>query len=190
MIEDPLEDLGERLLNCDPIDRQLSQKYRKEISALLHRELNPIGRWLQFLVGIVFTLVGSLGLVITPHSTTPPDPSLRRAGMVACSFMAVWGVALLICAIRRLNPNRYQFLWFNLGTLFMVGLAAVLLTGSWQTTDRTLDLQLAHLAFVLLGILALSTTVHFIQYYHKRTHLKLLELEYHLANLASKLELK
>ncbi|MGE5611246.1 MAG: hypothetical protein ACM359_18500 [Bacillota bacterium] len=188
MIEDPLEELGKRLLSYESSDAQFGEKYRREISTLLRRELNPIGRWVQFLAGTVFVLVGLFGIVVAPHMTNPPQPVVRWAGLVGCSYMAVWGVAMLICAIWCLNPNRYQVLWFSLGTLSMVAMAAVLLNGSWQAEDTMLREQLTHGAFALLGILGVSTIVYFLEYYHKQTQLKLLELEYRLAGLAAKME--
>ncbi|HEX2972236.1 MAG TPA: hypothetical protein VHP11_07875 [Tepidisphaeraceae bacterium] len=187
MMKDPLQDLGERLLSYEPADTQFGEKYRKEISALLRREF-PVGRRrAQILCGVVFVLVGLFGVVVLPWMASPPPLFSWWPVFVSCGFMGIVGAAMLGGAIRRTNVFGQQAVWFGFGMLFMVAQGVILLNGSWRAEDAMVRGQLAQGAFVLLAILGVSTIVYFIEYYHKRTQLKLLELEYRLAELTAKI---
>jgi len=73
-----------------------------------------------------------------------------------------------------------------LGLLILVTLAAGFLPGAWQVEDIRLRWQLTEVGFLLLGFLGVGKAMHFMEDLHKRTELRLLDLEYRLADLAAK----
>ncbi len=188
MIEDPVQQLGNRLLTYEPTDAELGERYRQEISAMLHRGPGIGRRWIQIGCSIVILLMGAtmpLVPLFAPDKSMPL--ALRLGTLLGGAYMCIIGTLTLVCAIRRIDPRRYRAFWFGMGILIMVVLAVGLLYASWQVDDARSRWQLTEVAFVLLGLVAVTTVLHFVEDHSKRTELKLLELEYRLADLATRL---
>lgn len=189
MIENPLEELSKRLMSYEPTDAELGERYRKEIAMMLHRGRGNVRRWMQVVNGIIFILIGSLGMLIpvVPWMERRPVPPFAHWLMVSGGcYMGIMGVVFLICGIRDIDPRRYRTLWFGMGMLFTSLLAAVLLNESWQSQDATSRWQLTEVAFIMLGLVGVTMIIHFMEDYFKRTDLRLLELEYRLADMAAR----
>ena len=189
MIKDPVQDLGSRLLNCEPTDAQLAERYRKEISAMLFRG-SGIGPRVQIVCGlglILMALAYAIMMVLSAEQGALL-PVMRLSVILAAVYMCIGGTGAVVCAIRRVDARRYRTLWFGVGLLFGVMLAAGFLRESWRVEDAQLRWQLTEAAFVLLGLLGVGTVMHLMEVFHKRTELRLLDLEYRLADLAAKIQ--
>jgi hypothetical protein len=101
--------------------------------------------------------------------------------------MGLAGVAFMVWGIRGINPQRYRTIGNAFGFAVTFAMGAVLLHGAWQIEDLQSRGQLTQAAFIVLGIAGVGIIISIIEGHHRQTRLKLLELEYRLADLANKI---
>jgi len=183
MIEDPVQNLGSRLLGCEPTDAQLAERYRKEISAMLFRGPGIRPR-MQIACGLVIILIAVAAAII---ALCAEEEVVRFVVFPGAVYMCFAGTVAVVCAIRRVDARRYRRMWFVTGMSWIVTLATGCLLGAWQVEDARLRWQLTEAAFVLLGFLGVGAVVEAMENLHKRTELKLVDLEYRIADLAAKI---
>jgi hypothetical protein len=177
----------DRLLKMEQASPALKEQYTKEIQAMLEKQLTGIRRWAWLasgLLGIVFTLLfGTLAIVIPAEF-----PWWGRLGFAAGALFGIGWLVLGIKVFRRGSENlKLDSAAVGMGwglTLFMVTVAMV-----WAPDNlagvRSILIGLVFVVFSVVGLLQ-----HWIEKSELKTHEKLLQIEYRLAELAEIVEQK
>jgi hypothetical protein len=180
MIEDPLNELGQRLLAYEPADPTLNERYRREVDRMLGRSLRP-RRWRPAFVAIFLSLMGVLGLVAALRVDANGLGFLRWPMILYGACMLIGGA--LAWSIERGSRPRRSEAWTALFLLPSVAFAVAFLNAAWWKEDPVLRGQLTLAGQVMLGVLGVSVIVTFVEHYFRRVQMKLLEIEYRVADL-------
>ena len=179
-------EFSERLLKSEQVTPSLKEKYSKEIQAMIEKKITGVQRfvWLASAIGgLAFAvLFGTLAVIL------PADFPWGGRAIFALGLLFGLGWAFLgIKIFRHGSINLKTDTWAAAGMAW--GLPVIIVTFCMVSApDNIVGLRmiLSGLVFLVMGALFL------IQYYIERSELKtrekLLEIEFHLAELAESLK--
>lgn len=176
----------DQLLKADRTAPELDEKYRKELTAMLEKELS-LARKLVFTVVAVAALVS--GCVCAFLAAT--EPELPLAARAALAVGSVFAVAWLFTMIAVLRRGKLQLKTDSRRIAVMVWTFSVLTMVLWlylgmSSTDPLRGIQIILYGLTFLIGAAVYWLSHMVERNELSTREKLLELELRLAELAEK----
>jgi cation transport ATPase len=176
------EDLRERLLNAEHVTPSLKQRYEQEIQAMLERKLTGAARWVWFVTAIA-SLVFAVWFLTLAVTLPRAFPWPGRLGFVMGSLFSAGWATLGFRVFRRRSLN--MKIDTGVATALSWGLPVALVTMFMVGAPNDvigLRMIVSGLVFLVMGAVFLLR--HLIEQSELKTHEKLLEIEYRLAEFA------
>jgi hypothetical protein len=189
--------LRERLLNMETLDATQKGMYREQVRAMLDAKLTVakrIGFGLLALVGVL-TAIG-FGQPVFISGGDWEAVFLYRMFMVftflvCVAWTALTGWAAVTGVVRRTHRPWIVGTTLAMGFFYLVSLVFIFVVPiSHEESRAMLGTQLALMGFFLLNTIGLCVILGVLYRGQFRSQEKLLEIEYHLADLAEKLGAK
>jgi len=197
-MNEPDKTFRERLLDMETLNSRQAETPRERIRAMLDTRLNVVKR-------IGFALLSLVGLwttiVFGPHAFTGDpndweDIAIHRILMIFAFFVsAAWtaltGWAAVSGRLRRTHRPWVVATTLTMGFCYLVTMMFVFVVPiSHEESRAELGTQLALIWFFLLNTIGLCTILGVLYRGQFKSQEKLLEIEYHLADLAERLDAK
>jgi hypothetical protein len=186
--------IGEELLGIEGFSAVRAKRYREEMTGLLAHRISRFERWslaLGAVVFIVFLAVAGVLIMTSPQSHDMEK--FNDARLTLAGTLIVTGVCTAAWLIWISLKGGYSRRAGDVIALFiaLVVCAGTGLTGlqtAWPLEDPVLRTKILYVCGVLIafcgGLLHLAA----VQRMHRQTQLKLLRIEYHVAELMERSE--
>ncbi len=176
----------DQLLEADRISPELEEKYRKELQAMLEKELSMPKKMVFSLVTVAALVSGCLCAFLA--ATEPELPAAARIALAVGSLFAVAWVTSMIAVLRR---GKLHVKTDSRRIAVMVWTFTVLAMVFWLYLGMTAEDQVKGVQMILYGLTFLiAAAVYWLSYMIERSELttreRFLELELRLAEMAER----
>ncbi len=185
MIDDR-HDFSDRLIQCESPTPALHEKYRKEITAMLEKELGPVGRavwvfWAVFSLALAI-IFGSVAVI--SYGDLPPWVTVGFAAGVVFG-LAFGSLSGWIAWSGRINLKSQPSAMVGMSWAFVVLMTTLVLVFA---PDSIVGIRMLVSILIFLVMAAVFMLANRAEQVELRTKEKLLEIEYRVAELGEHLK--
>lgn len=179
----------DKLLDIEKPNPTLKDKYEKEVQAMVEKKLTglrKLGTVVSLVMGLGFFILFGTLAVIVPKEFPMWGRAIWAIGSVFGLTFA--GLAVLVLKKGTVNLKTDDMAMAGLGWGFIVIMATITLVFSGQLPDRTIAIKMLVSLLIFEVAAAVGLLKAIIERSEVKTREKLLNIEYHLAEISEKME--
>lgn len=188
-MNEPHETLGERLLNAERMSPAYREEYEKEVRKMVEKKLTgPLKCVYLATAALTAGLAAVFGTVaVISWGKLPALATVAFA--IGVPFGLAWtAIALWVVRRGRFDVRSHGGMMTGMSWGFVVVLVTLFMLLGAQLPDPVIGVQMVVNGIVFLVMAAVGLLMYHIQRAQMRTHEKLLEIEYRLAELAEEVK--
>lgn len=179
----------DKLLDIEKPNPTLKDKYEREVQAMVEKKLTglrKLGTLVSLVMGLGFLVLGGTMAVIVPKEFPLWGRAIWALGSVFGLTLA--GLAVLALKKGTVNLKTDDMSAAGLGWSFIIIVATITLAFSGQLSDRTIAIKMLVSLLIFEVAVAVGLLKAIIERSEVKTREKLLNIEYHLAEISEKME--
>ena len=185
----PDKTFRDELLNIEQPNINYKEKYERQVKEMFEKKLTGINKWAHIgglIMGIGFAVLFGTVAVVIPKEFPLWGRSIFALGAVF--GLLIIGLEGWILKKGTINLMQDNMAMAGLAWAFIVILATIVLVFSGKLPDRIVGVHMLAYVLVFEVMAAVGLIRAFIERSELKTREKLLEIEYHIAELTEKIE--